>query len=355
MRHALASLIAASAWALASASYAQTYTLVGQFGETGSGPGQFNSPSFVAIDPTSHSVVVSDTGNSRVQIFDAKGNYLSEFGAAGTGDGQFGPVTYTGDQLLSTEQLPSPAGIAIDPTTGNIVVADGSNGRIEIFDSSGNYLSQFQTAGHLNDDPTFTPGQNDATWFPADVAIDDVTGNIVVTASSFYWDNEYFPSCVRIGIDFGWVTTVGVQAFNSSGEYLTQFQDPNSYCNAQTDYTYPRTLAVDSKLRHIVIGNKSDAVEIFNLDGILLWRIALNATAVAIDARNSNIVVLSDGQIQIFTSTGRLLQRFATGSGTGPNAASGLSGIAVDPTDGHIFVVDPSNNRVEIFGQASPG
>src|SRR5579863_6945860 len=76
-------------------------------------------------DPT------ADSGNHRVQIFDQAGTYLNQFGAAGTGDGQF----Y------------APEGIAIDPTTSNILVADTGNNRVEIFSSAGVYLSQLGTRG----------------------------------------------------------------------------------------------------------------------------------------------------------------------------------------------------------------
>ena len=40
-----------------------------QFGTSGSGNGQFCNPFGVAIDPTSHNIVVTDFGNNRVQIF----------------------------------------------------------------------------------------------------------------------------------------------------------------------------------------------------------------------------------------------------------------------------------------------
>ena len=70
-------LVAAFALAFAQICGAQTYSLIGQFGSTGSGPGEFNGPAFVAIDPSTHNVVVSDTGNSRVEIFDAAGNYVA--------------------------------------------------------------------------------------------------------------------------------------------------------------------------------------------------------------------------------------------------------------------------------------
>jgi tripartite motif-containing protein 71 len=352
MRHLLRCLGGAVALISANVAVAQTYTLVGQFGSTGSGPGQFSSPSFVAIDPTNHHIVVADTGNSRVQIFDAQGKYLSQFGGAGTGNGQFAPPPTDTNPLTSTEQLPAPSGVAIDPTSHNIVVTDGNNARMQIFDASGNYLSQFRTADHLNSSGLYTEGQNDATWYPADVAIDPGTHNIVVTASNFYFDVQYYPACVRITTDYGWVTTVGVQTFSSSGTYLSQFQDLNAYCSPQTGYTYPRSVAIDSKLHHIVVGNKSDSLEIFDSNGIVLRQIAIPTTAVAVDARNSNIVLLSDNQIQIFTSTGQQLQKFATGGGTGTHPI-GISGIAVDPTNGNILVVDPSNNRVQIFSAGS--
>jgi tripartite motif-containing protein 71 len=351
-RHVVECLLAAFALLFANPAAAQTYALSGQLGSTGSGPGQFNAPGFVAIDPASHHIVVSDTGNSRVQIFDSLGNYLSQFGTAGTGNGQFAPAT-SGDPLTTTEQLPGPAGVAIDPASHNIVVVDGANARLQIFDSLGRYISQFRTAGHLNDSPLFTPGQNNATWFPADVAIDSDTHNIVAAVSNFYWDTDYFFACVRLTIDYGWVTTLGVQTFSPTGEYSSQFQNPDSYCNGQTGYTYPRTIAIDSRLRHIVVGNKSGDVEVFDYAGTALRQIAVPATAVAVDARNSNIVVLSENQIQIFTATGQFQQKFATGGGTGTHPNTGFSGMAVDPDNGNILVVDPSNNRVEIFSPAS--
>ena len=98
-----------------------------QFGTFGTGNGQFSGPCGVAIDPTSHNIVVADIGNNRVQIFNSAGAYLSQFGTLGTGNGQFN----------------SRVGIAIDPTSHNIVVADDGNNRVQIFNSAGVYLSQF--------------------------------------------------------------------------------------------------------------------------------------------------------------------------------------------------------------------
>lgn len=51
-------------------------------------PGEFQGPTAVAIDPRNQNILVSDTGNGRVQIFDNDGNFIREFGGA---DRNFAP------------------------------------------------------------------------------------------------------------------------------------------------------------------------------------------------------------------------------------------------------------------------
>ena len=47
-------------------------------------PGEFIAPQAVAIDPRNQNILVSDTGNGRVQIFDHDGNFIREFGGNDT-------------------------------------------------------------------------------------------------------------------------------------------------------------------------------------------------------------------------------------------------------------------------------
>jgi DNA-binding beta-propeller fold protein YncE len=107
---------------------------VSQFGSFGSGNGQFDQPSDLQFDPTNSNIVVADRFNNRVQIFGQTGkkkkkkkkgsgaySYLTQFGSAGTGNGQFVPPDG------------GPGGVAVDPTTGNIIVTDTDSGRIQIF------------------------------------------------------------------------------------------------------------------------------------------------------------------------------------------------------------------------------
>ena len=61
-------------------------------------------------------VYVADTGNSRIQMFNSGGTYLTQWGTQGSGDGQFD----------------YPVSVAVDGS-GNVYVADRDNQRIQVF------------------------------------------------------------------------------------------------------------------------------------------------------------------------------------------------------------------------------
>jgi len=54
-----------------------------QIGEPGTGLGQFNSPHGFCLG-MNEDIVVADTLNHRIQIFDKHGNFCSAFGTPGT-------------------------------------------------------------------------------------------------------------------------------------------------------------------------------------------------------------------------------------------------------------------------------
>ena len=56
-------------------------------GGTGSAPGQFAEPRGIALDKFKH-VYAADTGNGRIQEFSSDGNLVRTIGEAGTGEGQ---------------------------------------------------------------------------------------------------------------------------------------------------------------------------------------------------------------------------------------------------------------------------
>jgi sugar lactone lactonase YvrE len=80
-----------------------------------SGPFGLWGPRSVIVDSQGH-VLVADTGNKRIVVYDADGNFISQFGGGGSNAGQ----------------LEEPVGLAID-AQGNLYVADTWNQRIQVF------------------------------------------------------------------------------------------------------------------------------------------------------------------------------------------------------------------------------
>lgn len=95
------------------------------FGEFGSEPGQLVQPRGVAVDPQGN-VIVADSANHRLIVFDRSGTPIRTIGGFGSGDGQF----Y------------EPRGVAVD-AVGNIYVADTWNARIVKLDPQGAFLASW--------------------------------------------------------------------------------------------------------------------------------------------------------------------------------------------------------------------
>ena len=72
---------------LSSCHVASNGLFVSQWGSIGSGPGQFNNPGRVSVDPSGN-VFVADFGNDRIEKFDGNGKLLMTWGSLGQNDGQ---------------------------------------------------------------------------------------------------------------------------------------------------------------------------------------------------------------------------------------------------------------------------
>ena len=111
----------------------------GSFADNASGNapiGTFNEPWGVAVGPDG-SVYVTDTWNHRVQKFAEDGTPIKTWGQYGQ------PVP---DVPGSKSAFWGPRGIAVD-NNGHVYVADTGNKRIAVFDADGNFLTDFGTAG----------------------------------------------------------------------------------------------------------------------------------------------------------------------------------------------------------------
>ncbi|MBC8412243.1 MAG: SMP-30/gluconolactonase/LRE family protein [Nitrospira sp.] len=98
-------------------------------GERGYKGGEFNFPSFLALDMEGR-LYVADTLNFRIQIFDQEGYYIKEFGKLGDASGTF----------------TRPYGVGVD-SDGHVYVIDSAFNNFQIFNDDGTLLLFVGTPG----------------------------------------------------------------------------------------------------------------------------------------------------------------------------------------------------------------
>lgn len=297
-----------------------------KFGSIGSANSQFINPHDVATDSTGN-IYVTDGNNNRIQVFDSNGGHLFNLGSFGTGDGQF----------------KFPEGIAIG-STGDIYVADAGNHRVQVFDSAGTFIFKFGSLGSSN-------GQ---FFNPPSVAL-DASGNIYVADISNH----------------------RVQVFDSAGTFLFKFGTPGS---GNGQFNNPGGVIVNTSGNIFVSERSNHRVQVFDSSGNFLYKFGslgsgdgLLNTPHAIDLDNSGDLYVTDlvnNRVQKFDSAGNFLLNFGTfcnigtlagcvdPDGVGPLAIGDgqfwqPGGIAIDLT-GNIVVAGTPNNRIQVFGVASP-
>jgi DNA-binding beta-propeller fold protein YncE len=161
--------------------FSSTGTPLARWGTRGSGPGQFNGPVGVAIDPQGN-IFVADVGNHRIQKLSSTGQPLMQWHTVGSGVGEttetgFDLALDAGGTLYVSEPHPSGPG----------------NERIEEFSSAGERLARWGTSGD-------GPGQFNK---PFCLTLDS-KGNVFVVDSG---NNR-------------------VQEFSPTGKYLAQWKGP---------------------------------------------------------------------------------------------------------------------------------
>lgn len=98
-----------------------------KFGEFGTAESQFTEPSGVTVN-ANNEIIVADTNNHRIQIFDREGRFKFQFGECGKRDGQ----------------LLYPNRVAVVRPTGDIVVTERSpTHQIQIYNQYGQFVRKF--------------------------------------------------------------------------------------------------------------------------------------------------------------------------------------------------------------------
>jgi sugar lactone lactonase YvrE len=343
-----------------------------EWGDYGSGDGQFNYPAAIAID-MSGNVYVIDTGNSRIQKFTSDGDYITKWGSEGSGDGEFGG---TNQALFDFEA--GPQGIAVDEE-GNVYVADTVNKRIQQFTSDGQFITKWGSWGPEDGQFNLPQGiaidENGKIFVAGDGHIQKFTseGNFIANWANEGSGNGEFCGPQGIATDESENVYVAdssnhrIQKFTSDGDYIAKWGSEGS---GDTEFQYPEGIAVDTIGNVYVVDAKNVRIQKFTSDGqyITKWgsagsedgqfgtgeeipdphEFAHLPQGIAVDG-NGNVYVVDTGnnRIQKFTSDGLFITKWGS-EGVNDGKFSWPSGIAVDGS-GNIYVVDTGNNRIQKF------
>lgn len=272
-----------------------------QFGSSGSGNGQFNSPRQAAIDGHGN-VWVADDNNHRIQEFSPAGKFLAAYGSYGTGNGQF-------------EQ---PTGIDINQGTGNLYVADCAQNRIQELSSTGTFIAAFGSAGTGN-------GQFQC---PAGLKLDS-SGDVWVIDSGNARVEEFSS------------TGTFKAAYGSKGTGNGQFEEPwgltfsgaNLYI---ADYANNRIQELSSTGSYLAqFGFAGDGGGEFK-----------GPETIATDtAGNLYVVDNGNSRVQEFSAAGTFLGAFGS-PGSSEGQLKDPEGIAINPA-GDVYVADSNNSRIQ--------
>lgn len=252
------------------------YNYAFSFGSRGSGNGQFNHAEGIATSPAGD-VYVADSNNHRIQKFNSKGEYLSQFGKsqlylprdiAIDSKGNFWVldkyqvlkydsstnfVSAFGEFGYGDGQFYYPTAIDVD-SKGNIWVLDDGNYRLQEFNSEGKFVRkvteatlgrQFYPVNQLAMDSKDNIWVINSTYPGGSLIQISPEGKFLAEISK---DENDLPSGVTVDSqDQIWVDTYGlpsrISVFNPQGEVvgqvgeLTPFEEPGGVFFTPLDFT----------------------------------------------------------------------------------------------------------------------
>jgi len=277
-------------------------TFLGMWGSQGTGPGQFQGPTGIAVDP-SGVVWVADPG--RIQSFTPEGVFLTQW------------PTGTTDFVV---------GIAADGL-GRIFMITQS-----IQSSAIHYLHTFTTSGTLQSTEWIHSGGCHCSA--------RVAGPAVTPGGDLFW------------ADWARYTFFG----NPGNPVDTVAKVCGSPCweVEPLELVYPGAVAVDPAGFVYVTDISLRRVQKYTTDGTFITQWGMGSSLVwasgAAVGPNGDVFVTNYAGVQVlqFTSGGTLLTSWGS-SGSGPGQFNGPYGVAVS-SSGDIYVTDRGNHRVQRFG-----
>lgn len=314
-----------------------TVTEVDHWGTYGWQEGQIRWITGLAVDPTTRRVFVADTAYKRVLVYDADGTYRMTIGEG----------SFKGDLR----------GVAINPSTRQLYVVDANAGQVKRFNAdTGALMSSFGSLGHGT-------GQ-----------FGDGARQITIDGSGNVWAADY--------------GNTRMLKFTSTGTFIGAYPNPAQDAPAGA-FSSPRDVAVSAKSRGIyVVEQNNHRIQRMNPDGSFKKVWGGRSSSVPLGFNYPRGLALQPGSERVWvanttSSAVRILSPFfgkvkdisgfsepvdiefgngkayvgdanggfvrilnATSGATEGNLRVRASGVAVDPATGDIFVTSWYDDRV---------
>nr|AUG84421.1 brat [Platynereis dumerilii] len=224
-----------------------------KFGEFGVMEGQFTEPSGVAVN-AQNDIIVADTNNHRIQIFDKEGRFKFQFGECGKRDGQ----------------LLYPNRVAVVKTSGDIVVTERSpTHQVQIYNQYGQFVRKF--------------GAN-ILQHPRGVTVDN-KGRIIIVECK----------------------VMRVIIFSQMGDVLHKFG-----CSKHLEF--PNGVVVNDKEEIFISDNRAHCVKVFSYQGVFLRQIGgegITNYPIGVGINPAGEILVADNHnnfnLTIFTQDGQMV------------------------------------------------
>ncbi len=291
-----------------------TGTRVAVWGGTGNGNGEFNSPYGLAVDPVSHDLYIAERGNHRISRITSSGTFVMSWGRMGTGAGEFN----------------APIGIAAD-AAGHVYVSDHANNRIQKFRVTGTDAQHVVTWGGLGAGPGQLNGPYGITLDPA--------GNLWV-ADGFNHRLQKFDA------QGAFLATVGSRG-TGDGQFITptwvNFDASGAYYVAETNSDPQNAAAPD--LNH-------QRIQKFNASGGFVMKWGTWGENGGQFRLPFNVVVDSSNHAYVSDYYNSRVQKFSLNSTPGPivTPVTGATGARFVNLSSRLRTVDGNASRAFIAG-----
>ena len=283
----------------------------GSFGSEGSGPGQFDEPWGIAVSNVTHDVYVVDSRNRRVEEWSSFGSSGSSFLGEFVPPGGFSQPTW-----IAVDNSGDP----LDPSSGDVYVADPGHGVVDKFTATGSYVGSLTGPAPKGVSRLFGVLEGVTVSPSGEVWVLERSGEIFNFSDGLV--NEYLGERSTI---FG-TLEFGLAVDNENDLYVNN----------------PKILKLSSS-GQTLINPFCGEVEV--VDGSVGPVKPVSGFGVAVDSASGEVFVDNGGSVGVCGLDGEPLDGFSLG----PIKFGLSSDVAVDESDGMVYATAKASDEVVVF------